>query len=285
MLKALFRFLLGVLILLVGYFIGSLPYGYWYHLEPNPEEHVIVGLFLAGCIFLVWQLCIPFIAKFIYREPYSEFLGLVPVSRHQWFQLSLILIAFLIFLDILFYSCGFAFYKCDLDLTAFIPWAICCIPIFILQASAEEFVFRGFLWRAFHLMGISSPGIIVLTSLGFAAAHSFNPEIQIYGAGMMLCYYFMTGVFLALCRIITGGLWIPVIIHILMNIYSSLIASVEGSVINGPALFTVHDPNMIAYLILTFCMYTCILWYLTRLWNVPFHFIIEQIKQPSKFLS
>jgi membrane protease YdiL (CAAX protease family) len=83
-----------------------------------------------------------------------------------------------------------------------IGWLVPSLAFFLIQASAEEVVHRGYLLpvlsaRAGLWAGISASSVM------FALLHSLNPGLNALG----LLNLFLSGVFLAILTLHEGGLW------------------------------------------------------------------------------
>lgn len=92
--------------------------------------------------------------------------------------------------------------------TGFQPVALLFIPAYMIQASSEEVLFRGYLLSSFS----AKTGIIravLLTSLLFALMHVGNYGINILVLGQL----FFLGVLFAFLTIRTGSLWAACGVH------------------------------------------------------------------------
>jgi len=82
--------------------------------------------------------------------------------------------------------------------------------------SAEEFFFRGFLFRGWKESRLGGLGTILLTSVLWAVIHL---QYDFFGIAMIFCF----GLVLGIARLKTGSLQLCVIMHAMMN----LIATIE----------------------------------------------------------
>ena len=93
-------------------------------------------------------------------------------------------------------------------------WAV----LFIFRAAAsEELLFRGALFALFR--GSSASGRMLISSAVFSAAHIFNiSSLGTALTALQMAYAFAAGAFLAFLYEKTGRLWVPILIHAVLNI-------------------------------------------------------------------
>ncbi|MDX6613169.1 MAG: protease family protein [Blastocatellia bacterium] len=82
-------------------------------------------------------------------------------------------------------------------------------PLFVLAASGEEMLFRGYPLQTFTRARLTWLGIF-LTSFPFAAAHLANPNVV---RGVTFANTALAGVWLAAAYLRTRSLWLPLGIH------------------------------------------------------------------------
>lgn len=97
------------------------------------------------------------------------------------------------------------------------------VVIVAVGPMAEEFLFRGFLFRGWQDSPLSSWGTILLTAAAWAAIHL---QYDLYG----IITIFVSGIFLGLVRLRTGSVWFCVLLHGVMN----LIATIEAEFFTVP---------------------------------------------------
>jgi membrane protease YdiL (CAAX protease family) len=129
------------------------------------------------------------------------------------------------------------------------------ISLFFLpiQTSFEEFFVRGYIMQGLSLLFKNKILLMFLSSVLFASLHLMNPEIEKYGIGIMLGYYILAGICLALFTVMDGRLELALGIHFATNFYGSTVTTYEGSVIQTDALFKQGEINpylMVAGLII-----------------------------------
>ena len=87
------------------------------------------------------------------------------------------------------------------------------IGIVLFAPIAEEFLFRGFLFRGWEESRLRLAGTIFLTSLTWALIHG---QYDIYG----LIFIFSLGILLGLARWKTGSIYAPITIHLVNNAFA-----------------------------------------------------------------
>lgn len=99
------------------------------------------------------------------------------------------------------------------------------LVVLLIDAAGEELLFRGYLFgRLVEILGPIAAAI--LSSLGFALAHIYNPSVTTIG----LLNIFLGGLFFSLCYLRSGSLWVAIGAHALWNI---VLAKVVGLPVSG----------------------------------------------------
>lgn len=131
---------------------------------------------------------------------------------------------------------GYVKYAPDWDqFLLFLPLALVLVPI---QSAFEEVAVRGQLLQITHARSRFRPlSSLLFTSLFFAFLHSMNPEVETYGWFTMMAQYFAIGLILGLFAILDGGLELSIGMHTANNLFSFLILSYPGSVLETPSIF------------------------------------------------
>jgi membrane protease YdiL (CAAX protease family) len=128
-------------------------------------------------------------------------------------------------------------YSLTLDPGRLLPFAVVAVLLFPIQSSSEELFFRGYLLQGLALLTRSRLLLVVVTGLIFAGLHIENPEV---GAEFWLVmgFYFVFGVALALITLRDNGLELALGIHAANNLFTALIANFKGSAVESPSIFT-----------------------------------------------
>ncbi len=89
------------------------------------------------------------------------------------------------------------------------------ILVSISAGICEELLFRGFLLWYFKVFSVTALAV-VLSSVLFGMAHSYQGWKGGFRAGAM-------GLILAFSYVLTGSLWIPILLHIVGDIHSGML--------------------------------------------------------------
>jgi membrane protease YdiL (CAAX protease family) len=134
----------------------------------------------------------------------------------------------------------------DIFITKLIEWnfsspsffylLLICLIFVSLQTFFEELLFRAYLLqglqKAFHKPLIS----IIISSFLFAMMHINNPEIGIFGKGIIF-YFAYSAIFLALVTFYSKGIEISFGFHAMNNLFATLILTNDWQVFQTDALF------------------------------------------------
>ena len=116
------------------------------------------------------------------------------------------------------------------------------VPIVVLQSSAEELFFRGYLPQSLHhiLPKIlkSKAGIAVLTSGLFAAIHWGNPDVM-HAPWHAMAEFFVLSLAICWLTLRLGGLEAAFALHSINNAMLILVFSAEQYALGDQVLFTV----------------------------------------------
>lgn len=141
-------------------------------------------------------------------------------------------------------------YVLNFDAPKFFILLLISITFLPIQATFEEVFFRGYLMQGLALISRNGIFPLVLTSLLFGMAHMSNPEVEKFGAWIMLPYYSLFGLFLGLLALWNNGLELSIGIHAANNILSALLLTSENTVLQTDALFRIQHENPIVDFIL-----------------------------------
>jgi len=126
------------------------------------------------------------------------------------------------------------------------------ISVFILpiQTSFEELFFRGYLLQGFYNLIANKWIVVILTSLLFMLVHGTNPEIEQFGFGIMMSYYFLAGLLLGVVTMLDDRLELALGMHAAMNMYGAIFVGYEGGVIQTDSIWKMTEMNALAMVIL-----------------------------------
>ena len=119
------------------------------------------------------------------------------------------------------------------------------ILLYIAVGYGEEFLFRGYIFQVF-VEGTNKVIATVTIAVLFAAAHSGNPNVSLFG----LINVGLAGIWLSIAYFKTTALWLPIGLHFSWNFFQGFIYSfpVSGTtsdklqigkaIVSGPEWFT-----------------------------------------------
>jgi hypothetical protein len=126
--------------------------------------------------------------------------------------------------------------KWNFNATIFFPLLVICLVLIPLQTMFEEILFRSYLLQGFQFAFKSNIMAILISSLLFGLLHFNNPEIQIFGYGI-LAFYVLSGVFLALITVADNGIELSFGFHFANNLFGALILTNNWQVFQTGAIF------------------------------------------------
>ncbi|XEC96643.1 CPBP family glutamic-type intramembrane protease [Paenibacillus tarimensis] len=94
-----------------------------------------------------------------------------------------------------------------------IGWSL---AMFTAVAVSEEIFSRGYIQGliSYHYGSIAA---VIVSSVVFALLHSFNPAV--WSSGLPILNLILAGVLLGVCRLASGGLWLPIGVHLTWNFF------------------------------------------------------------------
>ena len=121
------------------------------------------------------------------------------------------------------------------EATAFLRLLLISAGVLLIQTSAEEMFFRGYLTQFVASFTASPIFIIGIPSALFMLAHLENPELK-EGAGA-LTFYFGFAVFMSLIAIRDRGLEFAIGAHFANNLVIATLVRTQDSIFQTPTLF------------------------------------------------
>ena len=180
--------------------------------------------------------------------------------------ISFIIAGFIIFFTVtISYLISPNEYLFNFKLDTFLILLIITILFMPLQASFEEYLFRGYLMQGFGGIFGNRWMPLLITSLLFGLLHFWNPEVSELGT-IFLFQYVVTGLFLGLLTIMDDGMELSLGFHAGNNVLISLLITADWTVLQTDSVLKfVGDPKMsIATIIPAVIMYPVILLYFSK---------------------
>ena len=239
------RYLVGILIVLIGVGIFSIPHMIAISIKSfNGEVDMerlaqndvayILGLFEPN-LNLVFML-LPFLGglillfitvKFIHKQSIIS----LTTSRKSidcsriWFSFFLwgIVSSIMIGLGYLIEPENF---EINFKLVPFLILVVIAILLIPIQTSFEEYLFRGYLMQGIGVITKYRWIPLLITSLVFGLMHISNPEVDKLGPVVMI-YYIGTGLFLGVMTLMDEGMELALGFHAANNLFTALLVTAD----------------------------------------------------------
>lgn len=239
------RYLVGILIILIGIGIFSLPHMIAISIKSFSGEvdmerlaqndvAYILGLFEPN-LNLVFML-LPFLGglillfitvKFIHKQSLVS----LTTSRKSidwsriWFSFFLWGIVSTVMIG-LGYILEPENFEINFKLVPFIILFVIAIVLIPIQTSFEEYLFRGYLMQGIGAITKSKWIPLLTTSLVFGLMHISNPEVDKLGPIVMI-YYIGTGLFLGIMTLMDEGMELALGFHAANNLFTALLVTAD----------------------------------------------------------
>lgn len=128
----------------------------------------------------------------------------------------------------------------NLDWPTFIPLILISLFLIPIQTTAEEVLFRGYLFQGFGFVFKKGWISILLTGILFGLLHGANPEVAKLG-NLLLLFYIGTGIFMAVISHMDDGIELSMGYHAINNIFASLIVTNDWQAFHTNAMFMDHS--------------------------------------------
>ena len=206
----------------------------------------------------------------VIKTLHNQSLLLLTTTRKK-IDFNKIAISFLIAGFIIFFTVTISYlispneYLFNFKLDTFLILLIITILFMPLQASFEEYLFRGYLMQGFGSVFGNRWMPLLITSLLFGLLHFWNPEVSELGT-IFLFQYVFTGLFLGLLTIMDDGMELSLGFHAGNNVLISLLITADWTVLQTDSILKfVGDPKMsIATIIPAVILYPVILLYFSK---------------------
>ena len=208
----------------------------------------LVSLFMP---FLGIILALYIGIKFIHRQRFIQLI--TPIGKLDWRRIAFsggIWLLICVVIDLLLFGIkpdDYSWYYQNPDFWLSTLIILVLVPF---QTSAEEFIFRSYLFQFFNRVTRINFGGVLLSSALFAYMHMQNPEVERYGVVPMAIYYFLFGCVLCIIVLMDNRLELALGIHWANNLYAGVFVTYDGAVLQTDALFSVANIHFPTYAIL-----------------------------------
>ncbi len=233
------------ILVLIANLLGSVP-GAWalvtWKEEPQTlPVYLVTAMMLLGFVLSLIVLWLS-VKHFHKRDPLTMISPTGTVNWKRIFTSAGLWMFCTIVVELVTYLSFPEKYQFTLQWRDFLPSLLIAAVLLPLQTSFEELFFRGYL-----LQGIGSWNLwagIIITSVVFGLAHSFNDEIEAVGSlGLAMVYYIGVGLFFALLGVFDKSLELPLGIHAANNIYAFLLVGYPSSSVPSSTIWMTTELN------------------------------------------
>ena len=195
-------------------------------------------IFLVGLSFSISFIFLYLCNRFLHKK---EFISLINTkNKVRWNRIAkgagvwLIIIAAFDLVSYLIDPTGF---KISFNFQKFWILAILALIVFPIQASFEEVFFRGYLMQGISLIFKKPIWVLLISALTFSLLHWWNAGTVIMSISIVMST-FIIGLVLGIIVLADNGIEMAMGVHIINNIYVSVIhSSPESGLGNLPSIF------------------------------------------------
>lgn len=250
------RYLVGLLLIIVGVVIGQIPFTVailvktWPDFINLTEAEMMrvlesnLSFFLLLLSFAVGLLAILLVIKYLHRQPIIE--ATTSRKKMDWgrffFGFGLVA-AFTVIATLIDYNLRPEDFVWNFRAVPFAIMAIIAIVMVPLQTTFEEYLFRGYLMQALGVMAKNRWFPLIITSLIFGSLHLWNPEVSKLGYIIMM-YYIGTGFLLGVMTLMDEGMELALGFHAGNNLIGAMLVTADWSAFQTNAILKdVSEPS------------------------------------------
>ena len=259
------RYILGVAIIISGYFLGQIPLTavMYYKLASNPElgideletftktmDFAVLGIskntgfLLLILMFVVAMLALWLVVTRVHSKKVKDLITPNrPVNYNKilfgfglWILLGLVT-------ELVNYWLNPGVYTFRWSGSTFVMLFVLAFIFLPIQTSFEELFFRGYIMQGIAFFAKNKWIPILFSSILFGLIHGMNPEIKQYGFIPMQTYYIAAGLFLAIITVLDDGLELALGVHAATNFFGATFLTYEGSVLQTDTLCIASEIN------------------------------------------
>ena len=205
------------------------------------QNMMFVLIFISSCVSL---LISSLLIRALYKRNFVEVIN--GTQRIRWnrffygFGIWFGLMALYLLISYLFNPSSFIV---NFNFWGFILLLFLSIVVIPVQASFEEFIFRGYLAQLFGSWSKNRWASIIFPSIIFGLVHIMNPEVNEYGFWIMVPQYIFMGVIFGLISVLDDGIECAMGAHTANNVFLCLFLTFDGSVLQTEAVFRTTEIN------------------------------------------
>ena len=291
------RYIVGTFLIVLIYFIASIPFGIALIVEVGTEK--VAGMSETEILSVLepnttlFYMLLPFtfaffgiliISRFLHNQP-LKFL----VTSRSSFDWSRVAFSFLLVANLAALSLVISLeiypnnYQWNYDPQRFLGLILISVLMIPLQTTAEELLFRGYLFQGLGAAFKSRLAPLLITSISFGLLHSLNPEIAKLGYGL-ISTYIITGLFLGMITLLDEGLELSIGFHAANNLIIALLVTSDWTAFQTNSLYKdISDPVLVEYIVLPVIMYSLVGFILSKIykWSAWKSKLMGPVSNPS----
>ena len=117
-------------------------------------------------------------------------------------------------------------YEINFNLKPFLILTLISFLLFPIQASSEEYFFRGYLMQNIGVISKNRWLPLIITSTAFGLVHAGNPEVAELG-NMIFVYYIGSGLFAGIMTLMDDGMELALGWHAANNMVAALLVTAD----------------------------------------------------------
>ncbi|MEO6190427.1 MAG: CPBP family intramembrane glutamic endopeptidase [Saprospiraceae bacterium] len=191
----------------------------------------------------------------LHKRSFASVFNSIDKFRFRRFAIAFIIWMVLMGLvDIIYCFYFHGNYIVNFDHSHFLKLLLISLSLFPIQTLAEEIFFRSYILQGLSNIFRRALFPVLISSILFMLLHLANPENEKFGYGLMIMYYLVSGIFLAVITTLDEGIEQSFGIHTATNIYGAVIVGYEGSALETDSLFSIQNPSGMIMVISTFAV-------------------------------
>lgn len=267
------RYIGGTFLIIIAYFIASLPFGVAVVMEIGAEN--LVGMSEADLLSVLdpnttlFYVLLPFaftfvilllVVRYVHNQPLKFLVTSRPSFdwKRVFFSFGLLTILATISVFIGQYISP-EDYVWNYDPAKF--WGLVLIAVLMipLQTTAEELLMRGYLFQGLGAAFKNRLAPLLITSVSFGLLHSFNPEVEKLGYGL-ISVYIMTGLFLGMITLLDEGLELSIGFHAANNLVIALLVTSDWTAFQTNSIYKdISEPVLVEFIVMPLLVYALVL--------------------------
>ncbi|QDO94731.1 CPBP family intramembrane metalloprotease [Formosa sediminum] len=161
-------------------------------------------------------------------------------------------------------------YVYNFQLNKFLILVVIAIILVPIQTSFEEYMFRGYLMQGIGVISKTNLLPLLITSIIFGGLHISNPEVEKLGYIIMI-YYIGTGLFLGILTLMDEGMELSLGFHAANNLFTALLVTSDWSALQTYSILKdISEPdkaNFIEIFLPVFVIFPILLFIFSKKYN------------------